>query len=39
VSTGSPLLDGVVTVIDMPRITDGVLYGVHLWCMIVNDVL
>jgi len=33
------MLDGVVTVTDMPRITDGVGYGVHVWCMMVNDVL
>jgi len=30
---------GVVTVTDMPSITDGVVYGVHLWCMIVTDLL
>jgi len=23
----------------MPSMTDGVLYGVHVWCLIVNDVL
>jgi len=33
------MLDGVVTVPDMPRIADGVVYGVRVWCMIVNDVL
>jgi len=31
------MLAGVVTVTDMPSITDGVLYGVHVWCMILND--
>jgi len=30
---------GVVTVTDMPSTADGVVFGVHLWCMIVNDVL
>jgi len=33
------MLAGVVIVTDMPCISDGVLYGVHVWCMIVNDVL
>jgi len=33
------MLDGVVTVTDMPSMTDGVLYGVHVWCLIVNDLL
>jgi len=33
------MLAGVVAVTDMPRITDGVVYDVHVWCIIVNDVL
>jgi len=33
------MLAGVVTVTDVPSITDYVVYGVHVWCMIVNDVL
>jgi len=33
------MLAGVVTVTDMPTITDGVVYGVHVCCMIVNDLL
>jgi len=33
------MLAGVVTVTDTPNITDGVLYGVHVWCLIVNDLL
>jgi len=30
---------GVVTVTDMPGIADGVVHDVHVWCLIVNDVL
>jgi len=33
------MLAGVVTVTDMPSMTDGGVYGLHVWCMIVNDVL
>jgi len=33
------MLAGVVTVTDMPSIADGVVYIVHVWCVIVNDVL
>jgi len=33
------MLAGVETVTDMPSIADGVLYCVHVWCMIVNDLL
>jgi len=33
------MLAGVVTVTDMPGIADGVVYDVHVWCMMVDDVL
>jgi len=33
------MLGGVVTVTYTPSITDGVVYGMHVWCMIVTDVL
>jgi len=33
------MLAGVVTVTDMRNTTDGVVYDVYVWCMIVNDVL
>jgi len=33
------MLDCVVTVSNMPSIADGVVHGVHVCCLIVNDVL
>jgi len=33
------MLAGVMTVTNMPSHADVVMYGVHVWCMIVNDVL
>jgi len=39
IDIGSTTLAGVVSVTDMPSITDGAVYGLHVWCVIVNDVL